>query len=87
MPGTTFEKGDVVRVSSAGLRRLTASEQKRLGDRRGVVQSAFTPQGRTAEVVNVQWLAKNNVHTFGQPESWAASLLERAVSPEHEERP
>lgn len=74
-PQPSIEKGQYVAVTSEHLRRLSASEQRRLNGRTGLALSAFTPVGRNARVVSVQWLAKNSSHTVGQPESWAATTL------------
>lgn len=73
-------------VTPENLRRLSASDQRRLARRNGIALSAFTPAGRTAQVMSVQWLARNNVHTFGQPESWAATTLRIVAKNELEHR-
>ena len=84
---TTFENGQTVRVAPDRLGRMTAAEQRRLANRHGIVQAAFTPQGRTAQVISVQWLPRNNTHNFGHPESWSPTMLELVVPPQREERP
>lgn len=84
---TTFDKGQMVRVSPERLQRMTAAEKRRLSNRQGVVQSAFLPEGRSTQVITVQWLARNNTHTFGQPESWSPTMLEPVVPSQQEQRP
>lgn len=85
-PQPSIEKGQYVAVRAEHLLRLSASEQRRLACRTGLVLSAFTPAGRTAQVVSVQCLAKNNLHTYGQPENWAATTLRIVAKNELEHR-
>lgn len=77
----------MVRVSPERLQRMTAAEKRRLSNRQGIVQSAFLPKGRSTQVVTVQWLARNNTHTVGQPESWSPTMLEPVVTSQQEQRP
>jgi hypothetical protein len=86
MTTTTFTKHQTVRVAPACLERMTAVEKRRLSNRQGIVQAAFIPEGRLNQVVTVQWLARNNTHTFGQPESWSPTMLELVVPPQRQER-